>query len=642
MTDSSRFAFHHLLATLLVFFSFVMAAVISDTVFNRLPHLEDELAYLFQARIFTQGDLVIDIPEPRTSFWQPFVLDYDETGKRFGKYSPGWPALLAVGVMLGNAWVINAFCAALTAALVYRLGHEIFNPEVGVVAAALVALSPMALLLNATLMGHTSALFTFTLFMYAFWRITQRRRAAWWGVLAGIALGLLVINRPLTAIGVVIPFILWSGLLVLRVIYTDIRHANSGEPVRYPFQETVNTLRPLVILGVITIILGLALPIFNYAASGNPRQNLYLLQWPYDQVGFGSCCGRSSLNGGEGHTILKGILHTRYDLSMTAADLFGWQAGLVDESVQDHARTSSPVWWPVFGLSFFLLPVGLVIGFKRRWLGVWVVLGVLWLVLPPLRDMAFLKTDANTVWLWLGVFFVWVLIPPFRLIMQDTPRTQAAHQAIWTWLLLAVFVGLIGIQLGYWIGSQRYSTRYYFEMLSAAALITALAIVWLAAQLDRRVVYGAFSLLLLWSLFGYSFPRIGALTDFNYVTQDFIDAVEARREGDRPILVIATDVPGERWTWRTVGSLMGITDPYLENDIIVARDYAPGSDLRERLLALFPDHQVIDMLAAGERAWFVDEAAPGDAPVGCIPGPRPDGSFDDCDADLPPALSEGT
>jgi hypothetical protein len=189
---------YHFIVLLLIAFSMVMSALISRVVFERLPHLEDEVAYLFQAKTYAGGHLVIDSPEPRRAYWQPFVVDYAPTGERFSKYTPGWPALLTIGVLFGQPWIINAFLAGLTVALTYRLGSEIFNPDVGLIATVLTAFSPMALLLNATLMGHTAALYGVTLFFYAYWRIERGRHALRWGIIAGIALGLVVTTRPLT------------------------------------------------------------------------------------------------------------------------------------------------------------------------------------------------------------------------------------------------------------------------------------------------------------------------------------------------------------------------------------------------------------------------------------------------------------
>ncbi len=214
--NTQLFTDHRLIVLLLALFAFGMSALLSQTVFERLPHLEDEVAYLYQARIFARGDIVIDSPETSRIFWQPFIVD--RGGNRFSKYTPGWSAQLALGILMGEYWVINAFFALLTVAVTYRLAREIFNPQAGVIAAALFAFSPMALLLNATLMSHTSALFWTTLFLYAYWRLERGRHATRWGLLGGLALGALVATRPLTAVAVALPVVVWSVMRLVRVI----------------------------------------------------------------------------------------------------------------------------------------------------------------------------------------------------------------------------------------------------------------------------------------------------------------------------------------------------------------------------------------------------------------------------------------
>jgi hypothetical protein len=684
--------FYHGAAIALAFFSFFMAALVSRTVFERLPHLEDEMAYIYQARIFARGEVVIETPQPWRAFWQPFVLEYRETGSTFGKYSPGWPAMLAIGVILGQMWVINALAAALTVALVYRLGLEIFDPDVGLIAAALTAFSPMALLLNATYMSHTTALTLFTLFMYAFWRIdriispqrgvprpvepdssapqpdmalemidspdpvaetpvrtrSHARSLLMWGLLAGAALGLLTVNRPLTAIAVVVPFVLWAGLRVIQAALDDSR-AHQGR--RFP--QTFARLRPYLALSVVTIMISAAIPLFNLAAVDDPGYNLYTLVWPYDQVGFGTCCGRSSLpeNGGEGHTIVKGVRHARFDLSLTAADLFGWhverdslQPAAITDPLVDHLRNQADYWEPI-GLGFFIIALGLLAGLRPPWAKAWIVIGILWLVIPMIRDEPFLKgfptepeindpydvvlrvlagggaewdalsrgnpnyANAESIemlWRWLGIGALWMVVPPLVLIT----RRQTDHQTLWTWLLLAVFVAIVGLHLAYWIGSQRYSTRYYYEALTALMLIAALFFAQVGRFIGRPALYGALSVLLLFGLYTYSTPRIGALRGFNFISQALIEEVESRRTDDRPVLVIVTGVGTNDVRWRSYGALMAVTDPFLDSEIVAARDFAPNSDIREQLLAMFPDRQVIDLNAAVNERWFPDEPAP--------------------------------
>ena len=271
---------HTFAAVALSFAAFFMSALISRTVFDRLPHLEDEVAYLYQARTYAGGNLVIETPEPRRAYWMPFLLD--QGGLRFGKYTPGWSMQLAAGVLLGQPWVVNAFYAALTVALVFRLGKEIFNEDVGLVAAALTTFSPMVLLLAGTLMGHTAALFAATLFLYAYWRVERaRRHTLLWGALAGVGLGLLVANRPITGLAFAAPLVLWSGLRLVRAlarrwqvsVEAGFKPAPTGDPIAgfaphdsAPVRPFFATLKPLLALSLFTVMIGAIVPINTYVA----------------------------------------------------------------------------------------------------------------------------------------------------------------------------------------------------------------------------------------------------------------------------------------------------------------------------------------------------------------------------------------
>jgi hypothetical protein len=59
------------------------------------------------------------------------ITDFrDDQGHRFSQFSPGWPALLAVGVNLGTPWLINPLLGALLIFLMLeyveqRMGKEL-------------------------------------------------------------------------------------------------------------------------------------------------------------------------------------------------------------------------------------------------------------------------------------------------------------------------------------------------------------------------------------------------------------------------------------------------------------------------------------------------------------------------------------
>jgi hypothetical protein len=641
MTDkmTTPLRFHTLAALALVFFAVFMSALVSRTVFERLPHLEDEAAYLFQAKVFAHGDIVMESPTPRRAFWMPFVLDHvgpDGDSVRFGKYTPGYPLLLALGILLGQTWVINAFCAGLTVALVFRLGSEIFNEDVGLIAAALLAFSPMALLLNATIMNHTSALMFVMLFIYAYWRMERKRKTSrntlLWGLVAGFALGMVAISRPLSAMALALPFVMWSVSKLIRVfIKPPSRSAEYNQEnteqiekigFRARFSAFFNTLRPLVALGLVTLVISASIPLFNYAATGDPAANLYTLVWSYDRIGFGEGYGR------HGHTIQKGIQFARFDLTLTGADLFGWQitpfnigrgelpqlAPFTSE-LADHVRTQSD-YFPVWGISWLLLPFGLWAGFGKRVLPVicWWCITVMVIIRTITLDVSLIQ-DSRFSWMWIIGALLWVNIP---VLFFNHERSR------WLWLLLAVPLTIVVGQMTYWIGSQLYSTRYFFEGLGAFCLLSALPLAWLARNgnklwrqgetalrpynVARLSVYAALMIALVYGLYSYSTPRIGALRGFNSINSRILVEVNERREGDRPVLVLVTgpDAGDNRLTWRALAALNSVTSPYFDSEIVVAWNFG-GDDIRQQILEQFPDRQLIEMTGTGNVPVFVTE-----------------------------------
>jgi len=508
-------------ALCLVFVSFFLSAYLSRTVFEQLPHLEDELAYLYQARIFARGDITIDTPNPRTPFWQPFVVDYE--GKRFSKYTPGWSAMLSVGVLLGATWWVNAALSALAVALTYRVGEEIFSPDVGLIAAIFVTFSPMHLLLSSSLMGHTAALCCTMLFTYAYWRIEQRRQPLRWGFVAGIALGLLIVNRPLTAVGIVAPFVVFSLLRLMWILV--------NQPKIF-----LQHLAPLIILALVALAFTPTIPLYRYIAMGDATLNPYTLVWEYDKVGFGEDVGRY------GHTLEKGIEHTLEDFTLTSVDLFGWQFGSLTYEQRQHLLIGLQH-YPGRGYSWVLLPFGVIAG------------------------------------LWLA-----------------TPRRR------WTLILIAVPLCVVGVHLAYWIGSQRYSTRYYSEGIAAAAIISAILPGGIASR-SKWLRLGVYLVVIGATAYFatiYTFPRIQLLHSYNHVTQVRIDEVNALRQTVKPALVILT---GDGMTWRANGTLMGVTSPYLDSDIVLARDTKDGR-YRETLMEMFPDREIIDLNGKRSKHWL--------------------------------------
>ena len=279
---------------------------IAADIFEKIPHVEDEFAYLWQANVMAGGRIALPSPPEPESFLVPFVVDH--AGLRFGKYPPGWPATLAVGVAAGAPSVVNPLLAGLAVWLTYRLGQRLAGSLAGLLAAALTATSPMLLMLSGSLMPHMLTL-TLTLGLMLAWfdlflprtKIVapggaRRTRIA----VVGSCLGLLLLTRPMTAIAVAFPFALHALYLLLRF--------------RGRF------LGDLSAIAALTAAVGVILPLWQWTLTGDPWVNPYALWWPYDRMGFGKGVGPLAT----GHTLQQAWINTRLSLYAWQHDLSGW------------------------------------------------------------------------------------------------------------------------------------------------------------------------------------------------------------------------------------------------------------------------------------------------------------------------------
>jgi hypothetical protein len=338
------------LALTLALLATALTAYLSTTVFERIPHLEDEFANLWQAEVFVQGKLSLPSPEATHSYLVPFVVDYQ--GQRFGKYPPGWPAALSLGVRAGASWMVNPLLAGLAVWLAFRLASKLLGEWPGVLAALLLLSSPMFLMLSSSMMSHTFSLVLGLIFTLVWLDLFPRqdrarlRRAAstcLLVVLAGLSLGLLALSRPWTAAALATPF----------VIHGAVRLVRGGK------NERIQLLTVAGLAG----LLAACVPLWQYAVTGSPWLNPYTLWWPYDRLGFGPGIGVTE----SGHSLYWALYNTRFSLRAGLHDLFGWPFiswiflpfGLV---ALRHDRRA----WLLLGI-----PLALIAFYAAYWIGSW-------------------------------------------------------------------------------------------------------------------------------------------------------------------------------------------------------------------------------------------------------------------------------
>jgi len=275
----------------------VGALWVSVNVFDRLPHVEDELAFLFQARTLAEGDIVTREPAIPEAFAAPFIIVHE--GDWFGKYPPGYPFVLAFGVRFGAPWLVNPLMGAASVALLYVVGRRLYSPGTGLLAAALLTSSPFFLLQSGSMMSHASSLVWVLLAVLLFDRACANRslRAS---LNCGAALGMLFLARPLTGVGIGISFALW-GL-------ADLSRRRDRAALR---------LWLMAIAGFLTFVL--LLLGYNEWTTGSPTRSAYELWWPYDKIGLGNGVSRDL-----DFTLQDAWWNTQDNLRDLDDFLFGW------------------------------------------------------------------------------------------------------------------------------------------------------------------------------------------------------------------------------------------------------------------------------------------------------------------------------
>ncbi len=292
----------------------IAAMLMSWFAFQHMPHVEDETAYLFQARTFAHGALTL--PAPPEAAWpglEYYLLDLRD-GRWFSSTLPGWPAVLAVGVLIGAPWVLNPIFAGVSVLLAYDITRRRAGTEAGDLVALMMASSPWLLSAAGSLMPHTM---TLMLILFAWWSILKsedsgqnRGREM---VLAGLAMGLIFAARPMDG--------LVMGSLTGLWIVTG-RGRNWLRAAQYAFG---------------CVVVGGLLLAYNAYITGNP---LLLPLTDYlnrtwgvgaNAYGFGPDIGPPggwrSLDLWQGHSALEALLNTINSLTSLQFEMLGWPVG---------------------------------------------------------------------------------------------------------------------------------------------------------------------------------------------------------------------------------------------------------------------------------------------------------------------------
>ncbi|WP_176696683.1 DUF7846 domain-containing protein [Haloparvum sedimenti] len=260
-------------AALVVFAAGVVTFLTATGLFPYHSSNHDEAVYLQQAGLLLDGQLQLFAGEIAGAVHPWFFVQ--DGGRLYPKYSPVPSAMYAVSMALfDEPRVTLAAVSAGNAACIYALASAAFDRRVGVVAAAVFAAAPMALLTGAVFLPYAPTTFLNLLFAVAYVRAT-RRESRVYATLAGVAVGLAFFARPFTAVLFAAPFIahaLWTVAASART-----RGA-------WPPGEAVVRQLHTAALGLAFVGVALA---YNTHLTGDPLTFPYQAFAPQDGPGFG-------------------------------------------------------------------------------------------------------------------------------------------------------------------------------------------------------------------------------------------------------------------------------------------------------------------------------------------------------------------
>ena len=253
------------------------------------PAYHDEFSYLLQARTFLAGRLSWPAMTVQPDlFHQVHVLNRPTTASRYFPWTGMWmaPFVALSPILTGTPYFGHWLAGAIACVFFHRCLHRMLELRWAFIGGALIAVSPGLASFSNLLLAHHPTMMALSVFLWAFLRLMENHRATD-AAIAGGALSLAMLGRPMTAAGFALPF----GILLLAALIRQ-------QFARWKLDKTATkasavTWSPLhIVAGIgIPILLGfVVLTIMHHAITGSWMKSAYQLYtdtWtPRHRYGF--------------------------------------------------------------------------------------------------------------------------------------------------------------------------------------------------------------------------------------------------------------------------------------------------------------------------------------------------------------------
>lgn len=229
------------------------------------PAYHDEFSYLLQARTFLAGRLSWPAMtvEPDL-FLQVHVLNRPTTACRYFPWTGFW---MAPFVAVGHPWFGHWLAGAIACVFFHRCLFRLMGFRWAVVGGVLIGVSPGLATFSNLLLAHHPTMMALAIFLWAFLRFMDHYRIRDI-VVAGTALSLAMLSRPMTAAGFALPFGIWLLVSMIRQQFSSGTKSQTA---------TWSPARTLAGIGI-PLLLGFGvLGLMNHAITGNWLKSAYQL-----------------------------------------------------------------------------------------------------------------------------------------------------------------------------------------------------------------------------------------------------------------------------------------------------------------------------------------------------------------------------
>ena len=278
----------------LLIISLLTTGIIAYTVLDHIPHVQDSIAQLFQAKIFKMGNLYAPLPPHKEFFDYSNVIN---DNKWYSQYPPGHSLLLTLGLFLGVPWLIGPLLGTLSLLIFFLIVKTAYRDQrLLYLSCSLLFFSPFFLFMSSNFMNHSSTMFFILLFLYCYLRMSSSHSCVH-AIFSGLSLGYAINIRPLTAAAISTPFICYLLIWTYK-------------------KKEINIKKLLSFLIALSSMVFLLL-LYNYLTNGNPF--LFGYQKSYHTLGF---LGSAQI--GPPHTLKGGVINTSNNLIGLNLYLFEW------------------------------------------------------------------------------------------------------------------------------------------------------------------------------------------------------------------------------------------------------------------------------------------------------------------------------